>query len=183
MAIPKLKLQKDIPEPTPVKCCMSEKERGCKASCSNCENDSRKTQKCVPTGRQWWVIYQKSSSLLELPVSGCIASLPPVNLIFSMRLSRWNWLLHRTLSALLWRIRCNTFRSILWNASCSIWWAMALGDIPTHRGLQSSKGTQFFQLSLFKRDSLPPTTWLGKGHNITTDDVTCDWCGCLNGIV
>ena len=202
---------------------MSEKDRSCKAestACSNCENDSRKCWKNVHTGPHWSAIYQKSSSLLSLSFSGCIASLPPVILIFSMSLSRWNWLLHRTLSALLWRMRCNTFRSVLWNASCSIWWAMALGDIPTHRGLQSSKSGQSrfseesssdpwfhgtsgstswsessmalplcrrrghsnlvhklyqFQvtkpraplgllkkLPLFKRDSRPPTTWLGK---------------------
>ena len=181
----------DIPEPSPVKYSMSKKERSCKAkltACSNCENDSRKCWKNAHTGPHWSAIYQKSSSLLSLSFSGCIASLPPVILIFSMSLSRWNWLLHRTLSALLWRLRYNTFRSVLWKASCSIWWAMALGDIPTHRGLQSSKSGQ----SRFSEESssedpwkncpylkgLPPSHHLiGKSHSITNDDVTCEGCG------
>ena len=107
------------------------------------------------TGPHWSAIYQKSSSLLSLSFSGCIASLPPVILIFSISLSRWNWLLHRTLSALLWRLRYNTFRSVLWKASCSIWWAMALGDIPTHRGLQSSKSDQ----SRFSEESSSEDPW------------------------
>ena len=212
----------DIPEPSPVKYSMSEKDRSCKAesaACSNCENYSRKCWKNVHTGPHWSAIYQKSLSLLSLSFSGCIASLPPVILIFSMSLSRWNWLLHRTLSALLWRMRCNTFRSVLWNASCSIWWqwhwvtfrpivaskvqnlasrgfqrsrrrirdSMAHPDqlldqshpwpcrcaegvatrtwytnCTSSKWLNQSTARLVKKLPLFKRDSRPPTTWLGK---------------------
>ena len=51
IAIPKLKMEKGIPETSPVKYCMPEKSMRCKSLYPNCEDASRKMENSNPQVR------------------------------------------------------------------------------------------------------------------------------------